>query len=387
MAGDSLAEIALAVFALGITNQSALAFGTVLGMAMLPRVFFGWIVGGVIDRWHKRRLLVFGDVARAGLVLTIPLFHSYWWALAAVFIIQFIAMFYGPAVRAILPETVKPGQVNQANSLLGTAGSIINVLGYGLAGALIGLIGTSSAFAADAITFVVSAVFVLMLRLPGNVWNPLSESGQGFWRNIRDGVRYNRDNQVVSALFWVVGLGSLSAYSLNVLAAVIVHRLLNRPTVYYGLLLTAIASGMAVGSWFLQRFGPRLSYRKWMSGGFVIFGVMTILSAYSYNLIVTTGIFVLVGLANAFCAIPIHSWLMEVTPVEFRGRVFAARGMIISISATASVESAGLLAKSWGLGPTLWIYGVLSLLTAFLAFFHQSLSRNPVPGVSHVPGS
>lgn len=185
--GDALVPVALA-FAVLSVNRSATALGGVLAAFMVARVAFTLVGGVVADRLPRRGVMLACDAVRAVVEaftavmlltghMTLPLFF----VTAAVF--GAASAFFGPASDALVPQTVSPANFQPANALLSLTQNTMNVFGPAVSGVLIAAAGTGWVFAIDAVTFVVSALFLIKLRVPSYVRTP----HVNFLRELRDG--------------------------------------------------------------------------------------------------------------------------------------------------------------------------------------------------------
>lgn len=94
------------------------ALGGVLVAQLLPAVLFGPIAGVVADRFNRRHTMVFCDVVRFGLFLSIPLLQSLTWLFAASFLIECFSTFWRPAKEASVPNLLqRKDQLESANQL------------------------------------------------------------------------------------------------------------------------------------------------------------------------------------------------------------------------------------------------------------------------------
>ena len=167
--GDGVTGVALTFAVLGVTG-SATDLGLVLAAFMLPRVVF-LLVGGVwADRVPRRLIMLGADLVRAaaqaalaGAFLTgtasLPVFLAVAAASGAA------SAFFVPASIGLVPQAVSPGRLQQGNALLNLSQSSASLMGPVLSGLLVVSIGPAWIFAFDAVTFVVSAVALAMLRL------------------------------------------------------------------------------------------------------------------------------------------------------------------------------------------------------------------------------
>src|SRR4029079_17891496 len=77
--------------------------------------------------------------------------------------------FFTPASTGLMPEIVSPGRVQQANALRSLSQSGAHIFGPLLSGVIVATIGTGWAFALDGVSFLVSAGFLLAMRVPPRV--------------------------------------------------------------------------------------------------------------------------------------------------------------------------------------------------------------------------
>jgi MFS family permease len=190
--GDRLVPVALAFAVLDITG-SVTDLGLVLAAQTVPLVALV-LVGGVwADRLPRHHLMLGTDVVRAaaqGLSAALVLSGSARiWELAALQAIYGTAeAFFGPAARAVVPQTVDHSELQQANALIGLSAELTSVAGPALAGVIVVAASPGWALAIDAATFVLSAVCLAFLAAKPVVAAPrtstLAELRAG-WRTFR----------------------------------------------------------------------------------------------------------------------------------------------------------------------------------------------------------
>ncbi len=187
--GDALIPVALA-FAVLSVNRSATALGGVLAAFTLTRVVFTLVGGVVADRLPRRAVMLTCDGVRAAVEaftaamlfshhMTLPLF------LITAAIFGAASAFFGPAADGLVPQTVSPENLQPANALLGISRNALNVFGPAVSGALVALAGTGWVFAIDSASFVVSAFFLLQLKVRTHTRPERSR----FLLQLRDGFR------------------------------------------------------------------------------------------------------------------------------------------------------------------------------------------------------
>jgi MFS family permease len=216
--GDRITPVAIAFAVLAIGSPTDL--GIVLAAGGIPFGLFA-IAGGVLsDRVGRRGVMLTSDVVRAvSQTLTAALLLS---GRAEVWMLAVLSAVYGtsaavfmPALMGLIPQTVAPGRVQDANALLGVTRSVASIAGPAVAGLILAWSGPGLAIAVDAATFAVSAACLLALR-PRPV-APAGEPVEGFVAQLRAGWR-----EVRSRSWLRFGLVAMAAYHVLVLPAVFV---------------------------------------------------------------------------------------------------------------------------------------------------------------------
>ena len=246
--GDRLAMIAFPVLVLKTTG-STLSTGLVLAMYTLPYLVFAPWAGVIIDRFDRRRLMILSDVARALLVALVPLVASR--SMPATFVLSFAVASFGvlfdPAKMSLLPDVVADDHLVRANSLLETTEKLTEILGYAAAGVLLSVLSTTAAFRIDALTFVVSAGALLLMKVQPWWRTKKREEGVSFGHQFREGLAYLgrhkglRTNTIV-VIFSAIGVGA--AYPLTFFLATNVF---DKGAGGFAALEVAIAIGYLVG--------------------------------------------------------------------------------------------------------------------------------------------
>jgi MFS family permease len=187
--GDGIAPIAIAFAVLDLTG-SATDLGLVLTAGYLPMAAF-LLVGGVwADRLPRRAVMLAADAVRAATqgttgILLLTGSARLWQLIGLQVIYGIAAAFFRPAATGLIPATVSPPRLQQANALLGISDSLGFTIGPALGGALVAGLGTGTAFVFDAATFLWSIAFLAWMH-------PLAvkpSAPQRFIHDLADGYR------------------------------------------------------------------------------------------------------------------------------------------------------------------------------------------------------
>lgn len=166
--GDRLVPVALAFAVLELTG-SVTDLGIVLAAQTGPLVVFVLLGGVWADRLPRQAVMLACDGVRAvAQALSAALLlggDAHVWQLAVLQAVYGTAeAFFAPASTAVVPQTVDPANLQQANALLGLSGNLASVLGPALAGVIVATLGPGWGLGIDAASFITSAVFLSFMR-------------------------------------------------------------------------------------------------------------------------------------------------------------------------------------------------------------------------------
>ena len=154
--GTWLAAIALTVDVYDRTHSGEWV-SALLVADFLPGIFVGLLLGSLIDRLSRRRLMMGADLVRLGVFCALPFIGSVGAIVAAAAVIGLANGFFVPSVHAGLPNLVAEDELVPANSLFQTADNLSWAVGPLLGGALVALQGPHLAYWLNAATFLGSA--------------------------------------------------------------------------------------------------------------------------------------------------------------------------------------------------------------------------------------
>lgn len=188
---------------------SATAIGLVMIAQTLPMIIFLLFGGVAADRFSRKRMMLLSDASRAVAVLVIAglalaQLLQLWHLVVLSLFFGTVRGFFMPAYQSILPQLVKKDELASANSLTELSSQIYALLGPILGAACTTLAGPATAFVFDGLTFLISALCLLGLRLPMPDQGKFGQAGETpaareALRDIGAGLRY----VAASPILWV----------------------------------------------------------------------------------------------------------------------------------------------------------------------------------------
>jgi Na+/melibiose symporter-like transporter len=172
--GTQITFLGLPFLAVTMLNATPLQTSVLAMLGWVPVVALGFVAGAIIDRGRRQPVLIWCDVARAVVMLTVPVAYlfgglSLWQLYAVVLLMGVFSTFFDTAYQARVPSLVPDTQLVAANSGLEIAQSGTRIVGPGLAGALIALLTAPLAILLDALSYLLSALLLLGIRAPESV--------------------------------------------------------------------------------------------------------------------------------------------------------------------------------------------------------------------------
>jgi MFS family permease len=337
--------------------------------AMLPGLLLAPLYGWAIDRFSRRWVMVYADLARVGLTLSLLYFWFTLHSFAAVFTIIFLMGacngLFIPARQAALPQIVAPAQLVTANALISLIGVIANLIGTPLASLTVSIFGAWSSFILNALGFIVSAWCVYHIRADLRpTREPVGTTADvRTWGGALEGWRVLRENRELGALvlvnsaFAFVGALVLITLLQEVVvtvdltgfrqvvgeAARFVARFTPKPPVVdfqslaFGLLMAGIGLGLGIGVGICGRARVLSRSKALPYLGLFLLGAALIgfaqLSDYAPALLGAG----FLGILSSFILIPIEARLQNDVDDARRGRVFALRNLCTTTSFLAGL--------------------------------------------------
>jgi DHA3 family macrolide efflux protein-like MFS transporter len=308
-------------------TKSLFRAGVMLAFYALPYGLFGAIAGVAIDRFNKRRLMIGADLARAALVLLVPLAATH--SMPMVYVLSFtmssVSVFFDPCKLALLPDLVSGQQLMRANSLLATGETLTEVLGFAIGGFASKHLLPHFVFSLDAATFGVSALALSAIRYTPPLREVVHDVTRNAGADIRQALAYLRGNRALLVntalvLFAAVGIGASMPLTF-VFAAKTLH---GGPT-DFGLMEAALAAGYLVGALGMAGLAIRAHIGLATTLGLLTMGLGFAAVAMTSSVVVTMLPLFIVGVGNAIALISIDTFFQQTVAEQLRGRVLGVR--------------------------------------------------------------
>ena len=362
--GDWFATVAMLGLVRERTHSDILATLVFVSQAV-PAFVLSPLAGPVADRFDRRTVMIVVSTAQilAALIFLGALDGPVFLVFVAQAAISSFGAFFGPASQAALPNLVDADDLPIATALIGATWGTMVTVGAGLGGLFTLAFGRTASFVADAVSFAIAALLITSIRRPTSVArvepigraHPLTDSAEG--------LRYARQNKVVSALLMSKAGFGLSSGLVGLLS-VLADRRFGAVEGGIGLLLAARGAGIVIGPFVARRVA-----RADIGRVLTVCGLSALLNGTMYFFVPLAPSLFLVGVL-VFCAHlgggtqwTLSSYGLQIsTPDELRGRIFATDLALVTLTMTISLIVAGVASSQFGPRPVMSVLAVVNLL-------------------------
>jgi predicted MFS family arabinose efflux permease len=294
--------------------------------------------------------------------------------------------FFTSGRAAILPSIATRQELHTANSLTQTTAWTTLAVGAFLGGTSVMGFGYQWAFVVNALSFLVSALCISQLHVPGGFRarrQAVTESEVVRpWHEYVEGLRYIRSVPLVFGLM-MVGVGwATGGGAAQILFTVFGELVFNRGPAGLGAIWGCAGLGLVIGGTLAYNFGKRLSFRNYKrtisicyivhGGSYILFSEMR-----SFPLAL---LFIALSRAGVGVSSVLNMWqLLRTVPDEFRGRVFSTNESVQWSVMMFSMMAAGIASEYWNPRTIGAIAGALSSLTAVYWAWANWTGRLPEP--------
>ena len=370
LAGDWVLNAALPYFVYEETGSTVATAGMIVAR-LAPAVLLGSFAGVFVDRWSRKRVLVWANLLQAAAVALLLLVPGEGW-LWIVFVVaamqSALAAFSSPAESALLPTLVDESELLGANALNTLNNRIARLAGIPLGGLLLANLGLAAVVVVDAATFVAAALLIAPISEPRARRRVVdgTSAWKSVWHQWLEGLRLVGRERAIALLFVVLALMTFGGTMLDPLTVAWVRDVLGEGPEVFAWILTVHAAFGIVGSLLVGRFGDRLEPRALIGwGSLVAAGAL----ALRYNLpsvalaLAMSGV---AGVTSVASSIGVETLAMSTVRDEFRGRVFGSLNATLGLLSLAGAAAAGLLAEVVGIVTMLNVAAGLTALAGIV---------------------
>jgi dTMP kinase len=343
-------------------GQAELAISGVMIARTLPAFLFGPIAGAIVDRMDRKQLMIFSDLGRAALYAAMAFVTQLWVIYLLSFTIECLSLVWGPARDASLPNLVPRRQLANANSLslvstyatLPIGGAVFTalvsigvLLGQGIT--VLNARPEAVPLLLDAGTFIFSAVMVSRI----DIRTPATRTMERLdltrvWRDTVAGLRFIREESIASAMTIGIIVAFCAVGATLALGPVFVTRTIGAGSAGWGIIVTAVGLGMALGMAGSNHASRVIERDRTFVWAVIASGASLVVLAAMPTLAWTAVFGVWLGAFFGAAWVAGYTLLQENVTDEYRGRTFGALTTLSRVALFLSLTLFPILADIYG---------------------------------------
>jgi len=327
LVGTWIQRIAMMWLVYQLTN-SAFLLGVVGFCEQIPIFLIAPFAGVYADRWDKHKALCRIEalaLAQAFLLGLLTLFHviQIWHIIVLSLCLGIVNAFEVPMRQSFVVEMVGRDKeaLPNAIALNSTVFNLSRLIGPSVAGILISAVGEGWCFMANAFSYLLVLISLLLMRLPKNVVNKVKEVN--VLKKLKEGIQYVRTNNMMRSLLILLAIVSFSNASLRTLAPVFAKVVLHGGANTLGFLMSASGIGAICGALLLTKRKTTNLLKKIVSFTGILLGTGMICFAISHSLPLSLFFIAIAGFSQMMHTACTNTLLQLYVDDDKRGRVMS----------------------------------------------------------------
>lgn len=373
-AGTWLALVALEVDVWVQTHSSGWVAALLIA-DLLPTFAIGLLVGPLVDRLSRKRLLVCADLARFAVFAVLPFTTSATQVVLLAAAAGVATGFFRPAVYAGLPNLVSDDDLPAANSLLQAVDNLTWALGSIAGGALVAASSVDVAYWLNACSFLISAVF--LFGIPRRLLQATPAASRGHWADLKDGFSVVLRSRALLTVLIAWNVAMLHNAAVNVAEVRLAFRAFDAGQFGLGLMMGMAGVGLAVGAYLAGAWVERRGLANVYGASLGLMAVGIGLAAAAPNVWVAAACVVISGAGNGAAVVCNALLVQRGAPDNLRGRAFAVLMSSNVAMLTIGMIAAGHLTDVYG---PRWVWGVAAATAALAGAIGFFLARRAGAG-------
>ena len=384
--GDQITLIALPLVAVLVLDASPAQMGYLAAAALLPNLLFSLHAGAWVDRRGRRRqTMIAADLARAALLLSVPV--AYWLdalTFAQLYVVGFLtglaSVFFFVSYTTLFVSLVPRERYVEANSLLNGTRAASFVAGVSLGGLLVQILTAPVALVADSASFVYSALALSRIK-PAEPPTEVAERG-----HLVAGLRYVFGSPTMRSALGATATINFFNFLFFALFVLYATRYLHVKPGLLGVVLGAGAVGSLIGAVLTGRIIRRVGVGPAFLIGCVVFPaplLLVPLAGGDQPRWVVLGCLFLAEFGSGFGVMMLDisggAISVALVPDRLRARVSGSYNVVNYGVRPVGAFLGGVLGSTIGVRETLWI-AAIGALAGFVW-----LLPSPIPALKELP--
>ncbi|MBN8203036.1 MFS transporter [Bacillus sp. NTK034] len=362
--GTFMDLIAINVLMYAATGSSAWLAAT-MAIRTLGGVLSSLFSGVLADRFDRRKIMIWTDVFRAVIILSLIPFPNPIMILIVCFFIGLTSSFFAVSYSAEIPQIFGEDKVLETNALISRLTSVSLVFGFIGAGVITDFLGYQVTLIIDAATYIISALVLLKMKWQTSESAVRKRISSGFkdklaiiGRDLKEVYSFILVKPMLLLVNIVFLIGAFAGASHNLGIPLLAENIdSSKQSFYYGLIWGVWGIGSVSATMILPKLKSlrenRLYFACFVSAMFMSAGFITFLSNHSLWIILPFAF--LTGIFDAGFT-TLHATILQKTDNHIRGRIFGVGMLLKSFGFALGFAAAPLVLEVFSLAKMVWLF-------------------------------
>lgn len=356
-------------------TKSPFYLGIVSATSSFPILLFSLIGGIVADRLRKRNLLLITQASSIIPALMLGLFIdikiiNVWFVMLFATILGVINAFDIPARQSFLFELVGKENLTNAIALNSAAFHGSRMIGPVVAGLTITHLGLSACFYLNALSFFAVLLALFKIKAIGYV-----SKGEGFKKELFEGLRFVKDNSMIFNLMFLIAILSLIGMPFISLLPVFAGEIFKNGPQGFGFLVSATGVGALTSAVFIALKKDIHNKYRFIKTSAVIFSVSLFAFSISDIFLFSLLLLAVIGWSLVSLLAVANSFIQHSVPDKLRGRIMSVYTLVFLGAAPIGNSMIGTVADFLGTVTTVMFAGMICFFNSIVFIYKD---RNKV---------
>jgi DHA3 family macrolide efflux protein-like MFS transporter len=372
--GSQIVQFSL-IWYLTATTDSATVLASASLVGLLPQITLGPLAGTLVDRWDRRKVLIFAD----GMIALATGLLAFLFALGAahiwhIYILMFIralgGAFHTPAMIASTTLLVPEKHLARIQGLNGTLGGVIGILSPMLGALLLNLMPIQGIMVIDVGTAVFAILPLFFITIP-QPKPDVEKAVSPILADLMDGIQYLWSLPGL----WLITLSQAVIYLLMMpaysLIPIFVTDHLNGSAPQLAWLQSSVAMGTVAGGLLLSLWGGFRRQVVTVLLGTLLSGLSWVVMGFTpeNGFYMAMGALFLGTAMNSVMIGSVHALWQTIIPPKLQGRAFAIAITLVSGMSSIGLAIAGPIVDQIGVRFWFLMGGIVATIAGVVPFF------------------
>jgi MFS family permease len=375
--GSAIGGFALPLVAIITLDASPFAVSVLLVVEFAPFLLISLPAGVWVDRLARKPILVVADLGRFAVLITIPI--AYWLdalTMGQLYVVGFLfgicTVFFDVAYQSYLPSLVERTQLVEGNSKLEVSRSASALGGPAMAGVIVDLLRAPVAILFDAISFLVSALFLFGIRKKeehATTREQRREAKSSMKTELREGLAWVLGNPYLRTVASSTATFNLFGSMFFAILTIYLVRELEMAVAVMGVIFAIGQGGYMLGAIFARRVSARIGVGRAILLGAALGATNLLVPLAPQDANRAIPFLIVATVAGSFGVVLYNvtqlSMRQAITPERLQGRMNSTIRFIVWGVMPLGQLVGGALATWFGLRTAIWV-GTIGISLAWI---------------------